>query len=110
MDAEEIVMNLIVNGGDAKSKALEAIRAARRGEFEKAEKLMKASSAALNNAHRFQTDLIQAEAAGDKKAEISLLMIHGQDHLMNAMTTRDLAAEIIELCRQLKGKGGIKVV
>jgi len=29
--------------------------------------------------------------------QMSLLMIHAQDHLMNAMTVKDLAAEMVEL-------------
>ena len=28
-------------------------------------------------------------------------MIHAQDHLMNAMTVKDLAMEIVDLCRKL---------
>ena len=31
--AEDIVMNLVCNGGDCRSKALEAIQAARKGNF-----------------------------------------------------------------------------
>ena len=38
--AEDIVMNLVCNGGDCRSKALEAIQAARKGDFEQADALM----------------------------------------------------------------------
>ncbi len=54
--------------------------------------------------------MIQAESRGEKN-EISLLMIHAQDHLMNALTVRELAIEMIEeikmrieLGDQLKGR------
>ncbi len=30
---------------------------------------------------------------------MSLIMIHGQDHLMNAMTVQDLAEQMIEMYR-----------
>jgi PTS system cellobiose-specific IIA component len=40
--------------------------------------------------------LIQEEAAG-KQSEVTLLMVHAQDHLMNTMTIRDLAAEFVDL-------------
>ncbi|MNJ80672.1 Lichenan-specific phosphotransferase enzyme IIA component [compost metagenome] len=43
-----------------------------------------------------QTRLIQEEAGGTKQ-EITLLMIHAQDHLMNAMTVKDMAKEFVEL-------------
>ena len=38
--AEDIVMNSVCNGGDCRSKALEAIQAARKGNFEQADALM----------------------------------------------------------------------
>lgn len=96
MDNQEIIMGIIVNGGNARSNAMRAIAAAKKGNFEEANQFMETSSEDLNKAHRIQTDLIQAEARGDK-AEISLLMIHAQDHLMNAMTLKDLAVEMIDM-------------
>lgn len=104
ISAEDIVMNLVVNGGDARSKAMEAIRVARENNFDEAEKLLKEATEALNNAHNFQTDLIQSEMGGEEPARVSLLMVHGQDHLMNAMTVCDLAAEIVELNKLLYEK------
>ncbi|MCM8712048.1 PTS lactose/cellobiose transporter subunit IIA [Clostridium sp. SYSU_GA19001] len=93
---EEIIMNLIVNGGDARSRAMMAIQSAKEGNIEQAKQLLVEASEALDKAHNYQTNLIQNEAAGNK-TEISLLMVHAQDHLMNAMTVRDLAQEFIDL-------------
>ena len=97
--AEDIVMNLVCNGGDCRSKALEAIQAARKGDFEQADALK-----SMHLAHNFQTELIQAEMREDEseKAELSLLMVHGQDHLMDGMVVYDLASEIIEILRERK--------
>ncbi|EAG9877164.1 PTS lactose/cellobiose transporter subunit IIA, partial [Listeria monocytogenes] len=53
---------------------------------------------ALLEAHHSQTSLIQGEARGEK-AEVSLLLVHAQDHLMNAITFKDLAKEIVDLYR-----------
>ncbi|WP_205418580.1 PTS lactose/cellobiose transporter subunit IIA [Paraliobacillus sediminis] len=89
-------MGIIVNGGNARSNAMRAIAASKQGNIEEANQFMELASEDLNKAHRIQTDLIQAEARGDK-AEISLLMIHAQDHLMNAMTVKDLAVEMIHM-------------
>lgn len=52
----------------------------------------------MYKAHHYQTELIQAEMRGEK-TELSLIMVHGQDHLMNAMTVRDLALQMIEMYR-----------
>jgi len=91
---DQIVMELVVSGGNARSKAMEAIKAAKKGDFETAKEKIKEANEALNKAHNFQTGLIQKEAGGEG-VEISLLMIHAQDHLMNAMTVRDLAKEMV---------------
>lgn len=101
---EDIITELVVNGGNAKSKAMQAIRAARMGEFEAAEQRIKEANESLQQAHQFQTELIQAEARGEKRAAVSLIMVHGQDHLMNAMTTRDLAIEMIEMFKLIHSK------
>ncbi|SHO45270.1 PTS lactose/cellobiose transporter subunit IIA [Anaerocolumna xylanovorans] len=96
MDVEDIVMELVVNGGDARSKALEAIAAASKQNFDLAEEKMKECNESLNKAHIFQTELIQKELNGEPTT-LSLILVHGQDHLMNAITVRDLAIHMIEM-------------
>ncbi|WP_269435805.1 PTS lactose/cellobiose transporter subunit IIA [Gracilibacillus suaedae] len=100
MDYQETIMGIIVNGGNARSNAIRSIKEAKKGNFEEAEKLLEQTNEDLAQAHRVQTDLIQGEARGEK-TEITLLMIHAQDHLMNAMTVRDLAREIIDLHQKI---------
>ncbi|MCW6652453.1 PTS lactose/cellobiose transporter subunit IIA [Aerococcaceae bacterium NML191292] len=99
----EVVMSLIMHGGDAKGKAVEAIRAAKQYDFELAEAKLKEAHEALNTAHRSQTNLLTQEASGDAVA-VSLLMVHGQDHLMTALTFIDLAKELVEVYRELERK------
>lgn len=94
----ETAFQIILYAGNGKSNAMEAIQVAKEGNFNEADQLIQAASDELNNAHHYQTTLLQNEAKGDKHA-INLILIHSQDHLMNAMTTRDLAIEIIELYR-----------
>lgn len=98
---DEIVMELVVNGGNARSKSMEAIKLAKGGRLELAKEKIKEANESLNKAHDFQTNLIQEEAAG-QEVRISLLMVHAQDHLMNAMTVRDLAKEIISMYEEFR--------
>lgn len=100
---EEIIMELVVNGGDARSKAMQAIKLAKKGDLEAAKVKIKQANESLGKAHESQTKLIQSESAG-KKIEVSLLMIHAQDHLMNAMTVRDLAKEMIDMYEEFRKK------
>ncbi|EJS64156.1 PTS lactose/cellobiose transporter subunit IIA [Bacillus wiedmannii] len=94
---------LILHGGNARSAALEAIAFARQGDFENASEKMTLASEEISAAHRIQTDLIQEEARGNH-AEISLLLVHAQDHLMNAITVKELAEEFITLHKRVEEK------
>ncbi len=100
MDLEEISFHIILSGGNARSLAMEAMNHAKMGEFDLAEQKIEEANEEMTKAHRFQTELIQGEAQGEK-IEIRLLLIHAQDHLMNAITVIDLAKEIIELHKKL---------
>jgi cellobiose PTS system EIIA component len=105
---EGIIFQIILHGGNGKSCAMEAIAAAKVGNIEEArEKLIEAGEA-LNEAHHIQTSLIQGEVRGEK-TELSLLMIHAQDHLMNAMTMKDLASEFVDLYETIKLSGGVRL-
>lgn len=64
---------------------------------------MKLAREEISAAHRIQTDLIQEEARGNH-AEISLLLVHAQDHLMNAITVKELAEEFITLHKRIEEK------
>ncbi|WP_313629156.1 PTS lactose/cellobiose transporter subunit IIA [Enterococcus italicus] len=96
----EAIMGLIVNAGNAKSDAMEAIQAAKKGEFEEADEKLKAAEAALLEAHHAQTKLLTAETNGEALT-ITLLTIHSQDHLMTSITFNDLAKEVIDVYRRL---------
>lgn len=95
-EMERCVMELVVNGGNARSMAIEALRAARDGNFDEAHEKIKEAEETLTQAHNMQTSLIQKELNGEK-TEIGLLMVHAQDHLMNAITVIDLVREMIEI-------------
>jgi cellobiose PTS system EIIA component len=100
---ETTIFQIILHGGNGKSAAMEAIAAAKAGDFEGARLKITESGEALNEAHKFQTQLIQGEVRGEKTA-VSLLMVHAQDHLMNAITIKDLANEFVDLYESIKEK------
>ncbi|MEH7355430.1 PTS lactose/cellobiose transporter subunit IIA [Neobacillus drentensis] len=97
---EETIFQIILHGGNGKSCSMEAIAAAKKGDFVQAKEKLEQSATALNEAHRIQTSLIQSEVK-NKKIEMSLLMVHAQDHLMNAITVKDLAKEFVDLYEKL---------
>lgn len=100
LENEEIIMGIIMHGGNARSLSMRAMSASKKSNFEEADKLVEEATEELGKAHRIQTDLIQAETRGERTG-VSLLMVHAQDHLMNAMTVKDLALEIISLNKKI---------
>lgn len=98
MDEKKVqaILNLIIYGGDGKSSSVEAIQAAKEGNFELADEKIKAAEESLLQAPHTQTEMLTQEANGDS-VEVSLLMVHGQDHLMTGMMFKDLAKEIVDV-------------
>lgn len=96
MDYQEIMLKIIVNGGDARSHSMEAIQFAKMGKITEARKAIIKANENLGEAHKVQTHLIQEEAAGNSM-EVTLLMVHAQDHLMNAITIKDIAQEFVDM-------------
>ena len=99
----EAVMGLIVNAGNAKSNAMEAIQAAKKGDFDLAEEKLKAADQSLVEAHHSQTGLLTEEANG-KPMNVTLLAVHSQDHLMTGITFNDMAREVVDIYKCLKNE------
>lgn len=100
-ELEFTIMQLITYAGDARSLAIQAIQVARKGNFEEAAKLINECQERMVEAHTFQTNLIFSETNGIP-VPISLLMVHAQDHVMNAMTVKDMAIEMIAMMKESK--------
>lgn len=96
LSVDQIAFQLILHSGNARSSIMEAMFLAREGKIEEAKEKVEAAKLDLNEAHRTQTTLIQAEARGEKK-DVTILMVHAQDHLMTSITVKELAEEIIFL-------------
>ncbi|ADL07121.1 PTS lactose/cellobiose transporter subunit IIA [Thermosediminibacter oceani] len=98
---ENSIFEMIAYGGNARAKAYEAAARARKGDFELAEKLLKEADEEMLKAHHVQTRLIHEEVQG-KKHEVSVLLVHAQDHLMTAMAERSLIENMIDLFRRVR--------
>lgn len=100
MTIEEIIMGIIIDAGDARAYAYEALNKATGGDFEGADRSLELANESIGHAHETQSSLLHKEAAGEK-IEISVLFIHSQDHLMTAITEKNLIVQIIQLRKQL---------
>lgn len=103
IEFEEILMTLISNSGDAHACAIEAVRKARAGDFTSADERINEGQKTLQVAHDLHFQMLKKDMKEPNTIEMTLLLTHAQDHLMNAQTTHDLAKEMVEMCREMKG-------
>lgn len=106
MNLETTVMELIINAGEARSCAMQALYAAKRGNWVEVDDLLAQSTAASKLAHGVQTELIGLDE-GEGKVPVNLVMVHAQDHIMTSMLARELVEELIELHR-LRQDGAVQ--
>ncbi|KOA70187.1 PTS lactose/cellobiose transporter subunit IIA [Pantoea sp. CFSAN033090] len=102
MDYEQTMMELLINAGEARSSAMMAIQCARKRDWTRADAALAASDTAAKAAHKIQTALIGADE-GSGKLPVTLILVHAQDHLMNAMLCRELAEELVMLRKEIYG-------
>jgi len=95
-EIEMAIMNIIINAGDCKNHAYMALNKVNEGKYDEADEEMILASEALSNAHNGQTTFLNKEANGEK-IDMSVLFVHAQDHLMTAITEKNLIEQIIEL-------------
>lgn len=98
MDLETISMTIISHSGDARTKAFESLREARKRNYDISEILLKEAKEASTLAHQAQTNLLIKEAQGEE-IKLNVLLIHAQDHLMTSMLALELIEELVFLHR-----------
>ncbi|MEX2803749.1 PTS lactose/cellobiose transporter subunit IIA [Streptococcus sp. H31] len=102
MNREETTLlgfEIVAYAGDARSKLLEALTKAENKEFEAAQELIEQANQCIVDAHKAQTELLTKEAQGSD-IELSVTLMHGQDHLMTAVLLKDLMKHFIALYKR----------
>ena len=102
-DLEQIAFQIISMVGTARSSYIEAIQAAKQGDYAKAEQLIKEGDEAFVEGHDAHTSLLTREASGEKNI-VSLLILHAEDQLMSAEAFKTIALEFISVYQRLDGK------
>lgn len=98
---ELICFEMIATNGSARSYFLEALEAAKKGDFVEAEKLMEEGDKMLVEGHHARGRLLEQEA-GEDKVKVDLLLVHAEDQMMAAETFKIMASQFIDLYKELK--------
>ena len=99
-EIQTIAFTIILHAGNGRTLVHESFPLMRAGKYEEAEAKLKEANDALVEAHNAQTDLLHQYANGED-INMEIIMVHAQDHLMNAILCQDLAREIISLRKEL---------
>lgn len=99
MDIELIAFRIISGVGSARSYYIEAIAAAKAGDFERAEKLIQQGEENFAEGHHAHQQLMEAENKGENVA--TLLVLHAEDQLMSAEAFKTVANEFIDSYKRI---------
>lgn len=104
-ELEMQILQIISSSGESKAKAFKALDKVKEGDYQGARQLLKEAKEIDLEAHKAQTQLIQSELSQDaeNRTQVSLLMVHAQDHYMTSQLTRDLIEKIIEVFESKEG-------
>lgn len=96
----KVAFELIAFAGSSRSHSMEALQLAREGHIGEARAALAQADAALSQAHKAQTGLIQQEAGGTP-VSVNIILVHAQDHLASATVIFELAGEFVHLYQRI---------
>lgn len=94
----EVAMQIILKAGDARNCATEALKFAKKGDFDSAQEYYNKAVENITLAHKAQTNVIQAEARGESH-DYNLLFAHAQDTLMTIKSELFFVEEMIDVLK-----------
>ncbi len=97
---ELISFEIISNVGAAKSKYMEIIEKCENKDFDYLDEMFEEADNYLIAGHKTHMELVHREASGDK-VDMSLLLIHAEDQLMNAELIKILAQKFMHLYKEV---------
>lgn len=91
-----VAMKIIMKAGNARTKTNKALDYLAEGEYEKAKELVCLAREDITEAHKFQTSIIQGEAAG-VEYKSTMLFTHAQDTLMTIMSEVNITEKLVAI-------------
>jgi len=103
LDWEKISFQIITEAGTAKSDAMEALYAAKDGNYDLAKEKMKSANETIGKASHAHFEVIQKEAQGEQ-LEFKVLFLHAEDQLLTTQTLILLVEELIAVHKKIDSK------
>ena len=96
IDLEEMSLEIITNVGTARSMYVEAVEAAKAGNFEEAHNLVAEGEKIFINGHHAHADLVNTKVWVED-LQYMFLVMHAEDQLMSAETLKIVCDELIDM-------------
>ena len=101
LEWEQILFQLILHAGSARSFAKEAAELAESGKWEDADVALQQANGEQTQAHKINTNIITKAARGEN-IEFSVLLVHALDLLMLAWAEIDNTEQYIRMAKRIE--------
>jgi PTS system cellobiose-specific IIA component len=101
MDKGDLAFKLSLYGGNIKDLAHDALAAAKRGEYNKADSLLTDARREYEEGDKLQEEIVRDEDEAGEETTVDLLLAHGLDQLMTAESEMELIEELISLHKRV---------
>ena len=99
-EMEQVLFQLILHAGSARSFAKEAGQYAEEGDWEAAQKALEEANEEQNKAHKVNTSIITRAVRGEG-IDFSVLLVHALDLLMLAWSEIDYTEQYMHVLKRL---------
>ncbi len=103
LENAQVAMQMIMHAGDARTKTMDALRALKVFDIEKARENLVGAKEYLVKAHNVQTGALQKEAEGEE-VEYSVLFSHAQDTCMTVYSEMNIAEHLTDVCESIDNR------
>lgn len=98
-------MEIIMNAGDARDFAAQAMNAIAKGNLDEAKALLKEADKVQSAAHNVQTEMIQGDIrGGDEKMGYYVLFAHAQDTLMSIQVEINMTKSMLKIAKNYEAR------
>ncbi len=93
---QAIAFEVIIHASEAMDLCFKSLAAAKKGNYKESKECMDRYEEVISQAHKTQMELITDEAKGIEMP-YSIIMVHAQDHLMQAIFIKRIINELIDV-------------
>ena len=107
IDFPKVSMDIIVNAGEARNNAVDAIDNLMKGDAQASEESLVKAKESIKRAHQAQTEVMQTLAfreynEGKEQENLPMLFIHAQDTIMTIMAEVNMTEQMIKMYKKLE--------